>query len=465
MTTPTIAASRPMDPAVLDALIDPMTGVIRTVSPTALPAHFPAAARQFTTELADTTQFTSWAADTAGAGTTFLDEDAAVAAAVGEAIERYCANLVPGTLRTASYEELRRVGEAALDPRTLALYSPAQYATPGFPFVPFDEHLTVEWVRGRHLLTDRPVWIPAPLVWITYFETEATRNTAPTNALVHAGVAAGSGRAHAEWSALTELVERDAMTLAWNGRRPVYLIEPPAWISGMIDSDRLHARFLLFPSDFGLPALGAVMIDQETGYTCMGTACRTDLDQAMLKATAEALQMQLIIRKMDDPEGPFAQIATTATSPMKPWRRDRRYLDDYRTDYRDFTHHACHLQAYMDRRMRELLERELADLETIPLAQDGSLRSHEDLIRPASGSTDAAKLRSLAQRIDDAGHPVYSVDLTTADIRPTGINVSRVIAPGLYSYAAAAFPCLGGARLTGLLTDPDRQARRLPLPH
>lgn len=458
-------AGEAMPAEILRALIDPRLGVIRELEHTVLPAHLPSGLQQWTTAISDTTRFSPWAADTAGAGTTFWDRQAAIAAAVGESVERYCANLVPEGLPQASYEELVAAGEEAIDPTTLSLYSAEQYATAGFPFVPFTRDLSVRWVRGRHLLSGRGTWVPAPTVWITYYEGDQTAAEARTNALVHAGVAAGRDRVHADWSALTELVERDAMTLAWTGRRPLFLVRPPAAIAALAagPAGRLDVRFLLFPSDVGIPALGALMIDRETGWTCLGTACRTDLEQAMLKALAEAVQMQLILVRMDSSTGPFAAIAGTPTSPLKPFRPDRDYLDLYRPDWRDATHHACHLQAYLDPRTLDLLEAELAEVPELPVEVLGDPDGAHHLVRPLRAADPGARLQELALRLEECGHPAYSIDLTTDDIRPTGLRVTRVTAPGLYSYAAAAFPCLGGRRLAEALG--GRPPRLLPLPH
>jgi ribosomal protein S12 methylthiotransferase accessory factor len=70
------------------------------------------------------------------------------------------------------------------------------------------------------------------------------------------------------------------------------------------------------------------------------------------------------------------------------------------------------------------------------------------------------------------GLRALTVDLTTSDIRATGLRVARVLVPGFYSNAPAAFPLLGGNRLRrepvtlgwvpGPLTDDDLV--RAPLP-
>lgn len=193
-------------------LVDARTGIIRRLEPRPIHKHLPQALKLIASVLADTSRFGPWPSDPSGTGCAFWDADAATGAAIGEAVERYCGNLVPPDLIMASYEELTAADHTAVDPDTLALYSPVQLAQPGFPFVPFTRSLRVRWAQGRDLLTHRPVWVPASLIWVTWFEARPTSDEPRTNATIYAGIATGQSREAAEWSALCELIERDAMT-------------------------------------------------------------------------------------------------------------------------------------------------------------------------------------------------------------------------------------------------------------
>lgn len=61
-------------------------------------------------------------------------------------------------------------------------------------------------------------------------------------------------------------------------------------------------------------------------------------------------------------------------------------------------------------------------------------------------------LNSLIALLTSRGHQPISVDLTTRDISIAGLHVVRVHSPGLYNNAPAAFPLLGGSRLTSAST-------------
>ncbi|MFE0427085.1 YcaO-like family protein [Streptomyces sp. NPDC058953] len=93
-------------------------------------------------------EFAPRVVDAVTGGAALGDHEQARAAALGEAVERYCGNAVPDTLRGASYRRLRRAGVPAVDPREFALYAPSQYAHRGFPFVPFTSGLEIAWVPG-----------------------------------------------------------------------------------------------------------------------------------------------------------------------------------------------------------------------------------------------------------------------------------------------------------------------------
>jgi ribosomal protein S12 methylthiotransferase accessory factor len=60
---------------------------------------------------------------------------------------------------------------------------------------------------------------------------------------------------------------------------------------------------------------------------------------------------------------------------------------------------------------------------------------------------DAVARDTYLERLQAAGLRAVSVDLTSPDVASAGLRVVRVLVPGLYSNAPAAFPLLGGRRL------------------
>lgn len=432
-------------------LIDPRLGIIRSVEPLPLPPELPRELRAARASIADSRAFGPWASDAASAGFAWWSDDAARAAAAGEAVERFCGNLIPPDLRRASFAGLAAAGERAVDPESLALYSDGQLAQPGFPFVRFTRDLPVLWARGRSLPAGEPVLVPASLVWVTFYTGEPTRAEPKTNFTNYAGVAAGDTPEAAERSALEELFERDAVMLAWTAGLPLPRLAPPRWMEPLLRGPRgtLETTLFLFPNDFGAPVIGALMRDREAGLLGMGTACRAEPVRAALKAVAEAAQLQTLSRSLDDPDSPERRHAAGVPgAALKPWRADRGYRRLYREDWRDVRDLLCQLQLYLDPEMEAPLAGRLAGGPEIPL----------ESVPPAPGGRD-----EYVRRLAAAGCPPVAVDLATPEVARLGLSVIRVVAPGLYANPPAAFPYLGGGRLAAALD--GREPCRLPLPY
>ncbi|TYB57239.1 hypothetical protein FXF51_41195 [Nonomuraea sp. PA05] len=364
-----------------------------------------------------TDRFASWKADRVAGGAAF-DKNQARKAAIGEAVERYCGNAVPDGLPRTAYSGL---DAEAIDPAGLALYAPHQYAAPGFPFTPLTRELPIEWATGRDLVSGKDVLVPATLVYLNY--------TRPPHISMHAnaGIAAGSNRQRAERSALEELFERDAVTLWWlRGEQAVRFI-PDELARPVAEAERrgLSVTFLAIPSAFGVPVIGVFLEDHARQVVAFGTACRSAPETAAAKAFTEAVVSYTMSLGLLDGDAP---VWRTSDHPYRPFRVDRTYRDAFRPDWHDLTDLELNLQLFLDPRMQgPLLDR---------------LRHPVAGPRPAAVDPD-----DYLARLSEAGLRAVSVDLTTPDVRATGLRVVRVVVPGLYGNAPAAFPFLGGDRL------------------
>ncbi|MFG1810385.1 TOMM precursor leader peptide-binding protein [Streptomyces sp. NPDC049040] len=127
-----------------------------------------------------------------------------------EGLERYAGThrRAAGGIVTDSYDNL---GDAALDPRDCGLYAPETYRDDPM-IAPFDPSRPIPWVRGWSLRDDRPVLVPARLVYYSagtaadHFVFECSN-----------GCATGSCLEEAVLFGLLELIERDAFLLGWYG--------------------------------------------------------------------------------------------------------------------------------------------------------------------------------------------------------------------------------------------------------
>ncbi|MDA8015991.1 MAG: YcaO-like family protein [Thermoanaerobaculia bacterium] len=423
-----------------EPLVDPRFGLIKTLEMMPLPAEMPRSLHRAHARCSAAQRFSRWHSDEESGGFAWDDPDAAQAAAAGEAVERYCGNLVPAGLRRGSWNELRRAGEPAVDPADLALFSDAQYAQRGFPFVRFSRDLPVLWTPGQSMVDGTRIWVPASLVWVTFFFGAPTAGEPRTHPTPYAGIATGADREHAEVAAILELLERDAMSLAWHRGDPLSQLEVPGWLVDRVSTDPVPIRFYEMPSELGAPVVGALAHDSANDIPALGLACRAEPVAAALKAAAEAFQLLLTCRILADPTSPYMEdVASGAPGiGVKPWRADRAYRSSYYEDWRDAWDLLCHLQIHLDPAMREPLAARLAG---------GFCKRLEDL--PVLGSTRDALVAHL---VGHGYHPI-TVDVTTPDVARTGLSVVRVVVPGLYGNAPAAFPYLGGTRMTTGGTD------------
>ncbi len=155
---------RPALAGIAERLIGDL-GIVRLAGPANRQAGAPAFFH-FWAQAADTGTFVRQRnfAKTGGAAT---DRDRALAKALGEAVERYCAAIYDREellLRTAEAAEF-----AVADPADFALNSTSQYAEPGFRFVPFDSQTPVRWTPATDAVTGAVVSVPAAMVYVPYF--------------------------------------------------------------------------------------------------------------------------------------------------------------------------------------------------------------------------------------------------------------------------------------------------------
>ncbi len=456
-----------MDKPHMSRLIDPRCGLIRRLHRYDHPPELPAALISFSAEVADTRRFGPFQADRVALGAAFGDAEQARMSAIGEAAERYCGNIIPDGLRRASYHELAAAGIPALDPSTLALYATAQYQQRGFPFVPFTRDLPVRWVAGNDMQTGRETWLPAALVYVNY-HTGIYANEPRTNFVMYSGIACGPTRADAERAALEEVIERDATMIWWLSGSPALGInwnaEPRVQAALFAQaSGAIRYHLIQIPTPFEMPVIGALIEDPALQIMALGVACRPDPVAASLKALVEAIHLRIFAQGLLDPNGHVWQgirAGVLDARSYKPFRADRRYRDAFRADFRDVIDLGSQAQIYLDPQMHPDLDRITRPERVRSLAAIPPIRA-DDLC--------SAYLSRLAER----GFHAYTVDLTTPDIRSVGLHVVRVVVPGLYPNAPAAFPFLGGDRLyrepyeLGWVSAPlaPDDIVRIPLPH
>ncbi|MGH3720068.1 MAG: YcaO-like family protein [Pseudonocardiaceae bacterium] len=415
----------------------------------------------------DISRVRPWNNDPVGGGSSFGDVDRAREAAIGELVERYCGNIVrPDLLSWATFDELAAAGEHAVDPDSLALFSQRQYAASGFPFVPLTRDTPIHWVRGRSLTRDVAAWLPASLVYINWYNTPWGTGDPPTNGTFHPGVATGSTLHNSVASGLQEIIERHATMVWWLNRQPLRAVKAASEIHSVwrnrVSDDQLRAWLIHIDNEFSVPVMAGVVEDTAQSFFTIGFAARATPEEAALKAWAEGVILQEVSRELQSPTSAYSSAIARGRLPdqgLKPWRADRRYLDDYRADFHDVVTLICQSQIYLDPRAAELVR---------PWVDVPVDRSMLDLPRLKSGS-----LAAVQAAVQVAGYEIFYADITTPDVAAAGLSVTRTLVPGTIANSPAAFPFLGGrvvqdsAVRLGWQSRPLSEAEltTIPLPH
>ncbi|TYB57258.1 hypothetical protein FXF51_41320 [Nonomuraea sp. PA05] len=442
-----------------DLLLDDRIGIVAATRAIEHDASIPRALTTVQADVADMNRRFPWATNVLCGASTFGDVAGARAAAIGESVERYCANWIqPELLRKASYAKLRQAGENALAPESIVLFSEAQYAADGFPFVRFDGDLPVHWIAGRSLTHDRPVWVPASLAYCNYYVGPYYHEPV-TNPLYYSGVAAGESFDDAVRSGLEEVIERDATMVWWAHLPALPSLEPTPRLAALFDGTPCQRAWLIqLANEFDVPVVAGVVEHTSDQILTIGFGCRDTVELAAEKAWAEALTLQEIARDLQNPDGLYWEAVRAGRKTrhfMHEWRADRAYLDSFRPDFRDVGDLECQMQVNLDPRAVERVRSWLDSGITIPASSVSTMPDRS--------------LSTYRQRVEQAGYEVIAVDLTTPDVAATGLHVTRTLVPGLAGNFAAAFPYLGADRLRNAAVKLGWPARTelnvFPLPH
>jgi ribosomal protein S12 methylthiotransferase accessory factor len=374
---------------------------------------------------------------TAGKGVS--DEDA-IAGALGEAVERYCAYhpLFTSIVR-APLSDLKA---AAITPSECVLYSEKQYSRPNFMYPAWTESRAIGWVRGRELPRKNDVYIPAFLTYLNYYGPKGEDNFC---AATSSGLAAGPGLEDAILAGLCELTERDGFLVHWMNRLPAPELEFRDGIAAQIrdhyKSFGVTTRVFNVSTDLPMYAMLAISLseDARSPSSLIGLGCSLDPQLALNKALFEICQMR----------------------PSETARFSRGDLDGIQA-YSDVRTMRDHSAFFMRRESRQ----ELAFL-----LENGRRQQLDDLRSYASGNV-SADLETAVTGLVRIGARVAYAELTTEDIESVGVRVVRTIVTDLQPiHFGFGEERLGGRRLfelprilnyaSNVRTEPDLN----PCPH
>jgi ribosomal protein S12 methylthiotransferase accessory factor len=423
----------------LDDAVSPLVGIVtRTVS---------------TTHTTDEASLPNCAGELASARPTLGAESVAFgsgshpqpsrarAAALGEALERYSALFVPRErLRLTTAGSL---GDAAVRPSSFSLFHPTQLGDPRFPFVSFTDDTRTTFVEGLSLRDGRTVYLPAELVYLGRPPTTQR----PIAYSTSSGLACAPTFTEAVLAALLEVIERDAVMLAWKCRLSLPRLD---W-SGDRASATLDRRYfsstgvafdVLDGSGFLDVPVAIAVVRGEAGSRAplaVGAGAASTVAEAWLKALVEGFGVYRWLRQQT-----LARPEASVPDPDAIETFDDHMLFYARPEHAGL---ASFLTSSAERR---------------PTAAVG----------PLEGATPRQQIDAVLRRLETHGITAYAVDVTAPDVQALRLCVARVVTPELCALDVshrARF--LGGARLlgaaheAGLVPGPLQLDDLNPLPH
>jgi ribosomal protein S12 methylthiotransferase accessory factor len=417
------APPRPSDLSVLadaaDQLVDERVGVVNSVFNVDLPAGAPAlfhvAARAANTgAFAAQDNFFN----TGGAAT---ERPRALAKAVGEAVERYCAAIFDADdFPLFAY---RDAPGPAVAPEEFALYSDDQYASPGFPWAPFAAGTPVRWTEALDLGARAGCWVPACRVFIPYHYYLASGDT-PIDQPISTGMACHASPAAAARSAICEAVERDAFTICWQA-----MLAPP------------QVRLETLPDDsydiverFERARIGVTMFDLrlDHGIPTVLSVARGDTPTApaFVFAAASAADPADAVRSSLEELAHTHRYSQWIKGAMAPLAKD--------PGHRNVSGQEHHLNFAADHGNAAAFEFLFESEEAVTF----------DEIASIAGADPRDDVAALVERIQGVGARVLVADVTSDDIRAVGLTVVRAIVPQFHPlHMSHGLRSLGGRRL------------------
>lgn len=230
----------------------------------------------------------------------------AVLKAISEAIERSTfATYRRADLKFAKPSELR--GEV-LYPSKFRYFLPQQLARPRFAGFRCGDDMSYGWVKGMDWFRNKPVWIPAQIIYWNYSFHDEPRIWNP----ITSGAAAGLSFYQAFANAILELIERDGFLIRWIHQMTPRRIDCDRLLKEqLLDTDLRHVleslRFcglelhlLDTRLDFDIPTVASVIIDRSgiLPTVSVGGACHPDWQKAIKKSLLECMMMKYAIRNM-----------------------------------------------------------------------------------------------------------------------------------------------------------------------
>ena len=350
-----------------------------------------------------------------------LTRSRALAAAIGESIERYCASTFESQdFVLGTYEEIVR-HYRVVDPNEFSLYHTSQYADPKLD----NRNEVLAWTWALSLITGEPILVPACLVYIPYSARQHNSDEMILAGSTTSGCAAGTSSVGALISAICELVERDAFLIRWLNKLIPNCINPSVFDENTnsfladLKAKSVKCHLLDIALDIPIPSVACILVDERRSppMITMGAASKILAQDAVEKSIVEACFVHALVSRADP--------------------------DDFRDQWSsDFSG----IQSFADRTVLYGYGNMSESIDFLISGPERSEISYADVWDPNMKAD--AKLAQLIRAVHSEESNLFAINLTTDDAAQLGFSVFRILAPGLQPlYASHTHPLLGSKRL------------------
>ncbi len=385
----------------LPALVDSNTGIIKSIFQLPRQADSPNIF-YYKAIVSNTNIFNSIDNIGTTAGTS-LNKERALAKAIGEAVERYCAGSYSYDLfELCTYENLNQLG---LSPSSCQLFLNSQLEEEGFPLDEFTKDTMLNWYPAKNMITNQDTLVPASLVYCPY-ETQSTVGESSIVETISTGLAAHISYEDAALNGLLEVIERHNFMMFWLTRQGHIRIEKESLNSEqkilIVEFERFgySVEVYFIAGKDEIPTVLAVMKGTRKYNVPLTVAAASHLNtsDALTKCLEElALMERYSKRKMLAPSS-----LSHKTEPDKI-----KTLTD-------------HVMTWLNPAILEQVDFLDTAIDSIKLS---GLPKYEQ-----RNSSD--NLEFVLNQISKTGYQVLMSEITTSDIKQLGLRVVRAIIPG-----------------------------------
>lgn len=325
-----------------------------------------------------------------------MDPDQARGFAIIEGIERYASCVFdPSGVQLKTWRQA--LFDGAFHWSELPRLSKTEFAHPACPIVKPDPDAPLRWIEATNLANGDPAVLPLIMTHLhVRYRTMGEKVWLP----ISTGVAAHSTADAAICSGLIENIERDAISLTWIHELPLAPLDPSGddEVQRVVDMGaRAGRRLMLFDAslDHSIPIVYCVDISERSPLRTV-VSCAADLSfhTAALKALREATSCRVALENT---------VART------------EQVDEF-IDVFDGA-------VFMGRPEQAGAFDFLVNNGVAPVAPDW----HHEVGVAGKELTDAL----VADVVRQTGSSVYATSLTTSECRDFGLEVWRVVTPGL----------------------------------